>query len=144
MIVERYNEHGVGLIEVMIALAVMMFAALAISNVQTNSFISMKMSNTHFNVNDQANDMLDILRANSSTAKSGNYNLEFDSTVDVDVDTHPVLRSIAGWKNHISIELPEGAGQIDCDVDQCRVSIRWKENVDGSYDDQFYHIAGLM
>lgn len=140
----RSKERGVGLIEVMIALAVMMFAALAISNVQTNSFISMIISDTHFGVNDKSSDMLEILRANRTSAITGTYNHDFDSTVAIDEDTHPVMKNIATWKMQVSSELPEGAGQIDCDADKCTVSIRWKENVDGNYSDQFFHISGLM
>ena len=52
MIVQRHREDGVGLIEVMIALAVIVFAALAISNVQSRSLVSMNISDTHFSVND--------------------------------------------------------------------------------------------
>lgn len=144
MIARKQKEGGVGLIEVMIALAVIMFAALAISNVQSRSLISMNISDTHFSVNDYAADMLEILRANKSVSRTGSYNISFDGSIDVDVDTHPVSRNIAAWKNRVGTELPEGAAQIACDNDRCMVSIRWKEYMDGSYEDQFFHIAALM
>lgn len=140
----HFKQHGVGLIEVMIALAVMMFAALAISNVQTSAFISMKITDTHFSVNELSQDMLEILRANKTDAKTGDYNLNFDSTIELDPTANPVLISIAAWKKDIQDELPDGAGQIVCDDSRCQVSLRWKENVDGTYTDQFYHIAGLL
>lgn len=144
MIALNPREDGVGLIEAMVALAVVMFAALAISTVQSRSLVSMTISDTHFSVNDYAADMLEILRANRSVSVTGDYNVDFDATIEVDENTTPVSRNIAAWKSRVGNELPEGAAQINCDTDRCLVSIRWKENLDGSYTDQFFRIAGLM
>lgn len=128
----------------MIALAVMMFAAFAISSIQTSAFISMKVSDVHFEINEKTEDMLEILRANKTKAKSGDYNFDFESTVDPDATVNPILLSIANWKRHIQDELPDGAGQISCDSSRCQVSIRWKENIDGTYTEHFFNMAGLM
>ena len=201
------KQTGVGIIEVMIALAVIMFAALVIASVQSNALISVRITETHFGVNEQAQEMLEMLRANKTEAQAGNYNVEFDNTISTDSDSSPVLVNIAAWKNQIGIQLPDGAGQIDCDITRrwsllemlrdkteaqagnynvefdntistdsdsspvlvniaawknqigiqlpdgagqidcditrCQVSIRWRENVDGSNTNRFYHIAGL-
>ena len=141
---KHVNQQGVGLIEVMMALAIMMFGALVTSSVQTNAMISMSITDTHFVVNEQSQDMLEILRANKTGAKAGDYNLSFDSVIDPDSTVNPVLLNMAQWLNSIQTELDEGAGQIECDSNRCTVSIRWKENIDGTRADQFYHIAGLL
>ena len=137
------KQTGIGVIEVMIALAVIMFAALVIASVQSNALISVRITKTHFGVNEQAQEMLEMLRANKMEAQAGNYNVEFDTTIDTDSDSNPVLVNIAAWKDQVEIQLPDGAGQIDCDITRCEVSIRWRENVDGSDTNQFYRIAGL-
>jgi len=77
-------------------------------------------------------------------AKAGDLNLNFDSTIDLDSKVKPVFISIAAWLKTIQDELDNGAGQITCDDNRCTVSIRWKENIDGTNADQFYHIAGLL
>ena len=138
------SQSGVGIVEVLIALAVMMFTALGISTLQSKAMISMSISAVHFGIDEHSRDMLELLRANSSEATAGQYDYDFESDVIVDAMTHPVVRDIAQWKNQISDQLPDGAGQIDCDATRCQVSIRWKEYIDGSYEDQFYHIAGLL
>lgn len=140
----HFRQRGVGLIEVMLALALVMFAALLISNLQTNAFVSMKITETHFTVYEQSQDMLETLRANKADAKAGDLNLNFDSTIDLDSKVKPVFISIAAWLKTIQDELDNGAGQITCDDNRCTVSIRWKENIDGTNADQFYHIAGLL
>jgi len=66
----HFRQRGVGLIEVMLALALVMFAALVISNLQTNAFVSMKITETHFTVYEQSQDMLETLRANKADAKA--------------------------------------------------------------------------
>ena len=142
MITALRKESGVGIIEVMISLALVMFAALAIARVQANAMISLRISDTHFGVNEQAQDMLEILRANKAIAQTGDYNYDYDSTIDVVSGSSQLLQIIATWKNQVGFQLPEGAGSIDCDVIKCQVSIRWKENVDGSYTEQYFNISG--
>ena len=138
------SQSGVGLVEVMIALAMMMFTALGISTLQSKALVSMNISNVHFHINEHSSDMLELLRANRAEAKAGQYDSTFGGVVTVDATTHPVMQQIAQWKDQISEQLPDGAGQIACDTTRCQVSIRWKEFIDDAYEDQFYHIAGLL
>ncbi len=140
----RAREKGVGIVEVMIALVVIMISALAFSNIQTSTFINMKMSDTRFKVNERAQDMLEVLRANSVDARKGIYNVEFDDTIVLDSSSMPALVSISRWKAGIAAQLSQGGGKISCNDVSCMVSIRWQESVDGALTNQSFDLAGLM
>lgn len=137
------SQRGVGIVEVMIALVVLMFSALSISNLQTRSLVSMQISESHFTINERSREMLEVLRANAVDARSGVYNLEFDDTLTVpDPVESPVEYTVYQWKQSISEELRNGAGRIGCDAVKCTVSLRWIEYIDGLPAQQFFHIAG--
>ncbi len=139
----NFHERGVGIIEVMVALAVLMFAALSISNLQTSSLVSMEISESHFTVNQQTRDMLEVLRTNVAEARNGIYNLDYDDVLDTtSTAASPVLHTIARWKQTIGDELPGGAGKIECMTDKCTVSVRWNEYIDGSTAPQYFNMAG--
>jgi len=138
------SERGVGIIEVMAALSVLMFAALAISNMQTNSAVSMIISKSHFTINETTGDMLEILRSNAEDARTGSYNSVFDDPPDSTSTANPVDNNIARWKQQVIDELPKGAGQIDCSPVKCTVSVRWSEYIDGSEEYQYFHMAGPL
>lgn len=137
------KQAGVGLIEVMVALSVLMFAALSISNLQTNSHISMRISDSHFEINQLTQDMLELLRSNATEAKLGTFDVSFDSAA-VGSPSSPVLYAIGQWQQKVVSQLPSGSSQIQCTTDVCQVTLRWKENIDGTMSDQFFNIAGLI
>jgi len=140
---ERY-EQGVGIIEVMAALSVLMFAALAISNMQTNSAVSMIISKSHFAINETTGNMLETLRSNAEDARTGSYNSVFDDAPGSTTTANPVANTIARWKQHVTDRLPKGAGQIDCSAQKCTVSVRWSEYIDGSDEYQYFNMAGPL
>lgn len=143
MIRHHQKECGVGLVEVLMALAVLMFAALSISTLQTETHISMRISETHFSVIEQTQDMLEVLRTNSGKARDGAYNTGYAESVIPGADSSGGVESmIQKWKERVNSVLPEGAGMIECDSDKCTVSVRWLENIDGSVELQRVRIAG--
>lgn len=142
MNVQLQTERGVGLVEVLMALAVLMFAALSISTLQTNAHISMQISEAHFSVNEQAQDMLEVLRTNTDNARVGSYNTDYDEVITSAAGESVAFASIRQWKTRINSILPDGAGKIECDADKCTVSVRWSENIDGSAAHQFFNMAG--
>lgn len=135
------KQAGVGLIEVMVALSVLMFAALSISNLQTNSHISMRISDSHFEINQLTQDMLELLRSNAKDAKLGKFDVSFDGAI-VGSPSFPVLYAIGQWQQKVASQLPGGSSQIQCTTDACQVTLRWKENIDGTMSNQFFNIAG--
>jgi len=139
----RSDQRGAGVIEVMIALVVLMFAVLSISNLQTSSLVSLEISKAHFGVNEQTQEMLEVLRVNVTDARNGTYNLDYNDALVADTTTaSPAITTIAHWKRRLGEQLPDGAGKIECDVSKCTVSVRWTEHIDGSNAYQYFRMAG--
>ena len=138
------KQRGVGIIEALIALALLMFAALSVSNLQTSSLLSMHISESHFSINEQSRDMLEVLKSNTFAAKQGLFNYDFEQSPLVDADTTPPVARIAQWKTDVADSLPKGDGKIECGAEKCTVTVKWVENIDGTLADQFFNIAGLL
>ena len=82
------SQSGVGIVEVLIALAVMTFTALGISTLQSKAMISMSISAVHFGIDEHSSDMLELLRANRSEATAGQYDFEFDDVLSLSIQRH--------------------------------------------------------
>lgn len=144
MIARFAREGGISVIEVMISLVVMMFAALSISNLHTSSLKSMEMSKAHFRLSEYSQQILETLRANPSLAKTGDLNVSYSDKATNIKGTEPAKQALAHWVTAVARDFPDGAAQTVCNSQKCTVSIRWKEFIDGSSEYQYFHIAGLM
>ncbi|MFK7992623.1 MAG: prepilin-type N-terminal cleavage/methylation domain-containing protein [Granulosicoccus sp.] len=128
-------QQGIGLIEVMIALALILIAALAVGHMQTSSVLSARASSMHFSLDNLSNEMLETLRAQASDAESGVF--EFDGSVET---TEPVNGEVSSWNTRVLEAIPTGIGTISCTDGFCDVSISWVEEIDGSNYRQFYRV----
>lgn len=126
-------QQGVGVIEVMIALALIMFTAMAVGNMQTSSIVSARVSSIHFSLDILSSEMLETLRAQPDDAESGLLN--FDGATTTTEDIPPAVSS---WNSRIEEAIPTGLGSISCAAGFCDVSISWIERIDGSTHRQFY------
>lgn len=126
-------EQGVGLLEVIIALALIMMSAIAVSNMLVVSIASTRASSVHFAIDNFSNEMLETLRAQSNDAQSGSF--DFDGT---DEAMSSILPEVSSWINRIANTIPGGAGSISCSSGFCDVEISWIENVDGGSHRQVY------
>lgn len=126
-------QQGVGILEVIIALALIMMSAIAVSNMLGVSIASTRASSVHFAIDSFSNEMLETLRAQSNDAQSGSF--DFDGSDEAMVS---ILPEVSSWINRIAKAIPEGAGSISCDSGFCDVEISWIENVDGGLHRQVY------
>lgn len=126
-------QRGIGLVEVMIALAILLLAAIAVGTLQTTAIVGAQGSSVHFSLDHLSNEMLDILRTHSADAQSGAFN--FDAAVDSDVSAHTEAVS---WNQRIGQVIPTGLGAVNCDAGICNVSISWIEEIDGTHHRQFF------
>lgn len=130
------REAGIGLVEVMIALAILLLTAFAVSSLQTSSLTSAQASSVHFSIDHLSNEILETLRLHSAQAQSGV--LDLDPT-DVDaVDIHP---EVSNWNARIVESIPTGEGTISCGAGLCDVSISWVEEIDGSRHRMFFRTS---
>lgn len=130
---ELPRQQGVGIIEVMLSLAILLFAAMAMSQLQTSSVVSAQASSVHFSIDHLSSEMLDILRANSTDAAAGSYN--FDGS---DSSSVPANAGAVEWNTRVSETIPTGYGIVACTTDVCDVSISWIEEVDGTDHRQLF------
>jgi type IV pilus modification protein PilV len=134
------RQLGVGLLEVMIALFILAFGALAIGNVQISALTSVNVSTSHFAVSKLTDEIAEHLKSDPVEAGAGGYNTPFTETAaNASV---PVQRAnlINNWKSSVSSALPSGATQITCVTATCTISLRWSESVVSGVTEQFYNL----
>lgn len=125
--INKTTQQGVGLVEVMIALAIILVTAMAMGQLQTSSLVGTQASSLHFSLNRLGSEMLETLRAHPVDAADGEFNL--DHTQRTPETLPPVVRT---WSNLVMSTIPTGQGGIDCDAVQCEVTISWVEETDGT------------
>ena len=126
-------QQGVGLLEVIIALALIMMSAVAVSSMMSQGIVSIRASAVHFAIDNFSNEMLETLRVQSDDAQSGSF--DFDGSDDVMMS---ILPEVSSWNDRIAKAIPKGAGSISCSLGYCDVEISWFETVDGASHQQVY------
>lgn len=136
----RARQSGIGLIEVLIALFILAFGALAISNMHTDSLIGLKVSSNHLQVNSISNEIAEQLKAVSGDANDGLYNTGFgDAAADAGLPVE-VAALINSWKQLTAQSLPAGQLNIQCAADLCSLSLQWRESITDGQNTQTYNV----
>lgn len=136
----RHIQQGVGLIEVMIALFILAFGALAIGNMQASALHAVSISTSHFDVNSISEEILEHLKADPTQAGSGAYNTTFAETAAAAAVPTERATIINGWKGRVAKALPDGATEVTCITTECTVSLRWRESVTSGSTQQLYRL----
>lgn len=131
-----HDQHGMGLVEVMIALALLLLTAMAVGNLQTSSMVSAQISSDHFSLDHLSSEMLETLRSQAVAAEAGDF--QFDGAADQTASTGSVPDEVTSWNRRIVEAIPSGIGSINCAAGFCDVAISWTEEIDGSNYRQFY------
>ena len=123
----KNRQHGVGLIEVLIAVLVLAVGLLGVAALQAvtlrNSGSSIERSQAVI----QAYGALDMLRANKDAAKAGSFNGGWAAGANT---ATPNLNTLAGWRSSLLLTVsPTAEGRINCtNAAECTVGIRWDES----------------
>ncbi len=134
------TQQGVGLIEVMIALFILAFGALAIGNVQLTALSSANISTSHFAVNSIAEEIAEKIKADSAQAANGLYNTTFDEATAMAGMNPQVTSLVNTTKQAAASSLKDGALQIACTPTDCTVSLRWRESITAGQTQQIYNL----
>lgn len=129
----RHYQRGIGLIEALIALILLVFTASVTSQMQTSSLVSAQGSSVHFSIDHLSSEMLTTLRAQSSDAQAGLFDSEDTSDSSINGSAE-----VIAWNRLIQDAIPTGIGSISCLDNFCDVSISWIEEIDGSDHRQFF------
>ena len=122
------TQRGVGLIEVLVAVAVLAFGLLGIAAMQITSLKNSQSSLERSEAVAQTYAILDAMRANRSVAIIGGYNI--NNACAPATATTLVGNDIAHWIN--AMQQPQSLGPttcatIDCGSASCIISVSWDE-----------------
>lgn len=131
------KQQGVGLIEAMLALAVLVFSLGVSVSVLSESISGMQFTKIHLDVDSFSDEVAGILLADSTTAKSGALNVLF---TDANPSSTATGLKIAAWRDRVDAEFNAGASQIQCSTLSCDVTLRWSELVDGAWVVQTFEL----
>ena len=143
----RAVQRGVGLVEVMIALAIVTFVAVASANVNVVALTGMHAASFHFALDELSVEMLETLRAHRAEALAGGFDHDFapdpapDPAPETDPDAPAPTGSaalVAAWRARVADAVADGDTSVDCDAGSCLVSIAWHEEIDGTRRRQLF------
>jgi type IV pilus assembly protein PilV len=120
-----HRQRGIGLIEVLIAMLVVVIGVLGISRMQ----IAMLRNNQSSLLRSQASllayDMIDRLRADREAALDGSYAHALGNT-SPSAATVPG-REVSAWLGSVNSTLPAGTGAIALNGRDVQVTVRWDD-----------------
>lgn len=123
----RRNQHGVTLIEVLIAMLVTSIGLLGLAGLQLFALKNNQSTALQAQANILAYDLLDRLRANPALAEAGQYNIDLQAPSPT-TKTTIRDRDIKEWRDMLSASLPDGTGAIACDGRVCTVTVQWMDD----------------
>ena len=119
------HQRGIGLIEVLIAMLVVVIGVLGISRMQ----IAMLRNNQSSLLRSQASllayDMIDRLRADREAALDGSYTHILGNPAP-STSTVPA-GEVSAWLAAVNTALPAGAGAIAVDGSDVEITVRWDD-----------------
>lgn len=134
---KRYfgNQHGVGLIEVLVTLLILSTTLIALSSLQTRSLQFNQGAYFRSQANMLAYDMLDRIRVNDArgSAKEAISAYTMPETAydpNASIATSPLSAvDKSEWMRSLGVNLPGVKGKITCDNTTriCAIEISWKE-----------------
>ena len=123
------RERGVGLVEVLVAFAILMIAVFASSRVQVVAIQGAREASVHFALDRLSNEMIATLRARSLAALAGEFDHELDAAPEIGTGAGALA---ADWRARTAEAIPGAATRIACADGSCEIVIEWREVIDGT------------
>jgi len=123
----RRGVSGVGLIEILIAVAILAFGLLGIAALQATTLRTGQSSLERSTAVMETYGILDRMRANVDVARIGNYNLT--RTCDVPDAGDQAATDLHEWITELQDRLgPDACGTITCGSLTCTVTVDWDDS----------------
>lgn len=123
-----YHQSGVSMIEVLIAILISVIGLFSVTKMQLSA-----VSNTHSaylrsQAAVAANAMVDQLRANSSAAISGDYDLALTASAPTSGGLE--VADLTQWRSDLAVILPSGVGSVACvsATQICNLVVQWDDS----------------
>ena len=127
----RRQQRGFTLLEVLIAILVLSIGLLGVAQMQTIGIRSTHGAYLRTQATLLSGDMLDSMRANLTNARSGAYDLPYNSSTLT--GTSIAITDLNAWRTNIAALLPNGDASITTSTtaasptSDVTIAIRWNE-----------------
>lgn len=122
------QQKGFSLIEVLVTMVIISFGLLGIAGVIVNSMKNNQSSYARTQASVLANDIIDRMRANRTTAETAPYAYNLALGVAVPAGNTVVLNDLSQWRAALAAAMPAGTGSITmADATQVTVVVEWND-----------------
>lgn len=126
----RRQQLGVSLIELLVAILIFAFGMLGLAGLQNRTLGFSQVSLYRSQATALSDDVLDRMRADRASAKSGGWDTKLETTAS-DMSTATFAeRDLKEWKSQVESLLPDGQALVKYEAAQggrVKVDIRWNE-----------------
>ena len=127
-----HRPGGSTLLEVLIAVFVLAIGMLGIAALQAVTLKNSGGSAERTNAVIQSYAMLDVMRANRSVARAGQYNQGWlcqEADIPDDAANANARADVNRWVGNLHAQVgPSACGRIQCGANDCEVEVRWDQS----------------
>lgn len=121
------HQKGFSLIEVLVTMVIISFGLLGIAGVIVNALKNNNSSYARTQASVLANDIIDRMRANRTTAETAPYAYNLALTADP-AGSGVVLNDLTQWRAALAAAMPSGTGSVTmADATQVTVVVQWND-----------------
>lgn len=121
------HQKGFSLIEVLVTMVIISFGLLGIAGVIVNALKNNNSSYARTQASVLANDIIDRMRANRTTAETAPYAYNLALTA-APAGSGVVLNDLTQWRAALAAAMPYGTGSVTmADATQVTVVVQWND-----------------
>ena len=122
------QQKGFSLIEVLVTMVIISFGLLGIAGVIVNALKNNNSSYARTQASVLANDIIDRMRSNRTTAETAPYAYNLALTA-APTGSGVVLNDLTQWRAALAAAMPSGTGSITmADATKVRIVIQWDDS----------------
>jgi type IV pilus assembly protein PilV len=122
------QEKGFSLIEVLVTMVIISFGLLGIAGVIVNSMKNNQSSYARTQASVLANDIIDRMRANRTTAETAPFAYNLALGADP-AGAGVVLNDLTQWRTALAAAMPSGTGSVTmANASQVTVVVQWNDS----------------